>query len=272
MPFFSGLHPDPAGCERLAAKLQPVCASVSAGDQVTREQLKNIARDPKRNPFNVRHKNWQFFSNTCASNSGESVVSAFFWKHTGIVRDFSRLWLYLKGKTRWDWKAGRCIDDGCSIPSIAETLHEDGIPFETTWAFEPDASKWPNFTQFQKLQTPALIAEAALNKLPKITPVSADFDVTIARVAMGDYFFWGSGWSPFPNGRAAHATAALWFHWDDRLGDFVLDFDNSHQGNEHFTCDRKTYQWAMRYSVPNFGAFHAEGAVDLRFRAQQMVM
>lgn len=256
MSLFTGLHADPEGCERLAAKLKPVCASVSAGDQVTKEQLKDIARDPKRNPFSVLTKNWQFFSNTCASNAGEIGLSCFVWHRTGHVCDYSRLWLYLMGKTRWDWKSGRCVDNGCSIPSIAETLHEKGVPFEKTFPFNPDARTWPDFRKFQQLQTPTLLAEAEQNKLPAMSTLSRDFDVTVARIAMNDPFFWGTGWGPFPSGGAAHATAGLWFHFDERLGDFVIDMGNSHQGNERFLCTRKQYDWAMRNSVPGFGAYH----------------
>jgi hypothetical protein len=270
MPF-TGLHADPEGYERLCSKLKPVCASVSAGNQVTKDQLKDIARAPKRNPFNYLTKNNQSFSNTCAANSGELTLSSFFWSRTGTALDFSRLWLYLMGKTKWDWRSGRCVDDGCSIPSIAETLHEKGVPLEKSFPFDPDASRWPNFAKFQQMQTTALLAEAAKYKLPSMSALSEDFDVTIARVAMRDPFFWGTGW-PFPNGGSAHATAGIWFDFDDRLNDFVLGMGNSHKGNEHFRCTRKQYDWAIRNSVPGFGAFHMEGAVDLRFRAQQMVM
>ena len=272
MDLFTGLHADPEGCERLASKLKPVCASVSAGDQVTKEQLRDIARNPTKNPLNYLTKNNQSFSQTCAANGGEATLSCLVWQRTRRVLDYSRLWLYLMGKTKWDWRSGRCVDNGCSIPSIAETLHEKGVPFETTFPFQPDASRWPNFRQFQEMQTPALISEAAQNKLPSMSAVSPDFDVTIARVAMKDPFFWGTGWSPFPNGGAAHATSGLWFYWDPQLNDFVLGMDNSHKGNERFRCTRKQFDWAMKRSVPSFGAFHLEGAIDLRFRAQQMVM
>lgn len=266
------LPQDPAGVERLASKMQAVCASVSAGDQVTKEQLKDLAKKREKNPLNYLTKNNQSFSQTCAANAGEVTFSCLAWQRTGRIIDFSRLWLYLMGKTKWDWKSGRCNDDGCSIPSIAETLHEKGIPLESTFPFDPDASHWPNLTQFLAMQTPELIAECSRHKLTSMSPVSQDFDVTIARIAMGDPFFWGTNWSPFPSGPKAHATSGLWYYWDQKLNDFVLGMDNSHKDNERFLCTRKQYDWAMKYTVPNFGAFHMEGAVDLRFRANQLVM
>ena len=269
MPFTSTIHPDPEGCARLASKLKPVCASVSASNQVTKDQLKDIARDPSKNPFKYLTKNNQSFSNSCGSNAGELGYSCFIWHRTRKVLDFSRLWLYLMGKTKWDWRGGRCIDDGVSIPSVAETLHEKGVPFEITWPFEPDASHWPNYNKFLSLQTPALIAECNQNKLPSMSPVSQDFDVCVARILLKDPFFWGTGW-PFPTGGAAHATAGIWAHFDERLNDFVIDMGNSHLGNEHFTCTRRQFDAAMRNN--QFGAFHMEGAVDLKFRAQQMAM
>ena len=191
------LPQDPAGVERLASKMQAVCASVSAGEQVTKEQLKDLAKKREKNPLNFVNKNDQSFSNTCAANSGEMCLSTWYWNHTGLVLDFSRLWLYLSGKLRWDTKRGRFPDNGVSVPSVAETLYEQGVPFERFWKFNPDASTWPTAERFKAEQTPELIAAAAQHKCKSMTPISQDFDVAIARVALGDPFFWGHGW-PFP--------------------------------------------------------------------------
>jgi hypothetical protein len=263
------LPQDPAGVERLASKMQAVCASVSAGDQVTKEKLKDLAKKREQNPLNYVNKNDQSFSNTCGANSGEQCLSIWYWKHTGLVLDFARLWLYLSGKLRWDTKRGRFPDNGVSIPSVAETLYEQGVPFERFWKFNPDASKWPTAERFKAEQTPELIAAAAQHKCKSMTPVSQDFDVAVARVALGDPFFWGHGW-PFPNGGSGHATCGAWFEWDEKLKDFVLIMSNSHANQPVFRCTRRQYATALRSG--NYGGYHMEGNADLKFRANQMVM
>lgn len=263
------LPQDPAGVERLASKMQPVCASVSAGDQVTKEQLKDLAKKREKNPLNYVTKNNQSSSNTCASNAGEAGQSIWMWHQTGRVVDLSRLWLYLMGKTLWDSKSGRFVDNGCSIPSIAEILLEYGAPLETLWQFDPDSRNWPTVEKFKSLQTEDLLANAALYRARHMTPVSSDFDVTLARVALGDPFFWGTGW-PFPNGGSGHATVGAWISWVESKRDFDLLMFNSHLGNEIFRCDRRQFASAMRNN--GFGAYHFEGQLDLRFRANQLVM
>lgn len=267
--MFTGLHADPERQERLAARLPAVCASVSASDQVTKEQLRDLARDKNRNPLNYVTKNNQSISNTCAANAGEFTLAVLIWHITKQVYDFSRLWLYLQGKLKWDSKGGRFIDDGCSIPSIAEVLLELGVPFEAMYPFNPDSRTWPSVSQFRDHSDPKLIAMARQHKLSKITPVSADFDVTVARVALGDPFFWGTGW-PFPSGGSGHATSGAWFTYDESLRDFVLLMGNSHLNNEVFRCTRKQFNTVMRNNT--FGAYHLEGSVDLRLRPGQLVM
>lgn len=263
------LPQDPAGVERLASKMQAVCASVSAGDQVTKEQLRDLAKKREKNPLNFVNKNDQSFSNTCATNSGDMHLCIWYWHQTGQVLEFSRLWLYFSAKLRWDTKRGRFPDNGVSVPSVAETLYEQGVPFERFWKFNPDASTWPTAERFKAEQTPELIAAAAQHKCKSMTPISQDFDVTVARVALGDPFFWGHGW-PFPNGGSGHATCGAWFEWDEKLKDFVLIIANSHASQPVFRCTRRQYATALRSG--NYGGYHMEGNADLRFKATQMVM
>lgn len=263
------VHQDPAGCQRLITKLARVCGTVSASDQVTKEQLRDLARNPAKDPTRFVTKNNQSYSQTCSANSGEYCLSVWTWQHTGLIHDYSRLWLYLQGKLKWDTRTGRFADNGCSIPSIAETLYEKGVPFETFWSFDPDSSHWPTAEQFRRAQTTQLTAAANANRCKSMTPISEDFDVTIARVALGDPFFWGHGW-PFPNGGSGHATCGAWIIWDESLRDFVLKMGNSHKDREIFTCTRRQYASALRSG--NYGGYHLEGNLDVRFRLNQLVM
>jgi len=260
---------DPEGCHRLAQRMPAVRSNVSAGDQVTRDQLKAIAANVAKNPLKHVTKNNQSASNTCAANGGELMLAIWFFWQTGKVLDFSRLWLYLQGKLKWDSRSGRFRDDGCSIPSIAEVLLELGAPLESLWPFNPDSRTWPTVEKFKRSQTPEILSNALQHRAINMTPVSQDFDVAVARVALGDPFFWGTGW-PFPNGGSGHATCGAWIRWDERLRDFVLLMGNSHLNNEEFVCTRRQFESAMRNNT--FGAFHIEGNLDLNFRANQLVM
>lgn len=264
--FRSTIHPDPVRQERLHTMLRSVCATVSAGDQVTREQLIDISNDPTRNPLNYLTKNNQGSTNTCSANAGDYCLATHLWHRTRKIVEFSRLWLYFKARLRW---MGNFNDEGASIPSVIETLVEEGCPFESSYRWQPDQRRWPSVAEFKRQQTPELVAEALRNRLTEATEVSPDFDVAIARVLLKDPIYWGSGWA-FPNGPSGHAHSLVSARWDSRQGDFIGLVANSHLGHEVFECTRSQFNQVMRAN--RFGAYHMAGAADLRFTLQQMVM
>lgn len=268
MPPAYGLHSDPVGLARLTARLPAVCGSVSASDPVDRKTLIAISQNAKLNPLTVIVKQEQASTSTCAAHAGTSLAEAYFWHRTGKMTQLSRLWLYLKAKLLWDAKPGRnqrFVDDGVSIPSIVDVLTSDGVPLETNYPWQPNSSLWPSVDQFLAQQTPALLATAGRNKLLKATPAGPDFDVAVARVLLKDPILWGTGW-PFPFGPSGHAHGPIWAEWTGR--DFELLVFNSHEGHYVFRCTRQQYQQIIQRN--DFGAFHFEGAVDLRFRAETM--
>lgn len=202
-----------------------------------------------RKPFNLveilERKN-QLQENSCAGNSGETILEACQWHQTGTYTKLSRQFAYANGQRY----AGISGDRGCTLGGVIKGLQNDGCPRE-------ELAKYTGqyYTQFSAEAR----ADAQNYKLRAYSPITEGEQVLegLAKGIGGAYF--GMAWcGQFRNPQSGgyvdefYEQAGCGFHavcfldWSEQLdseGYPRARLFNSH-GMQY--GDRGTSLWSMR--------------------------
>ena len=141
---------------------------------------------PENDPRNWLKKEWQR-RNDCCANSGTTGLELMLKRRRNELEELARTWAYQQGEII-DGKFG--ADSGISVPGLIKLFIKMGCTTEAKYAYNLYTR---NRRQFDALQTPELLADAATRKIQGSIP-APPFKEACVHVAIGNPIQWGHWW------------------------------------------------------------------------------